>query len=277
MAKRKSFSQKMREKRRLKNKPSFDNIPRDFIFSSNLTHQLDEDEIEIFSTPFGDIPIIEDDVMFLAKSQRFVVDFAQKNQDLEEVVEDELLNVKEKLHLRLLAYKDLKKLYPNEPIINHEITEVLEKLRHTEKQKALIKENYERFDGFPIIDITYAAHFYEGTLQECLDEIFGGSNNIAENYPERPYFDGREVRRFYVFLAVEYLHEDNIEMAEKCLEVLDATEAKAASIIRTRIKMKKDPWVRRKAIAMLIGLVLLVLAIIVGVIWGIIKFFQWIF
>lgn len=229
-----------------------------------------KESIIVYETPFGKISAGEGMEMYSIKNKALLLDILAMNDSEHEEPLDELIQVEK-----------LKDKYPNEPYIYHEIGNIYRRLGEKGKFAKLAISNYERFKGYIDIDMDYFEHVYktgEGVgREEVKEKIFGTALNLHEIYPKTKAFEERTVFYFYTMLATYYIHEKNYQLAKDCTAVIRAIRPNSVEKLETMIRIKEDAVYRWKQFAMFGGIILLILAIIGGIIYGIVKFFQWIF
>jgi len=186
------------------------------------------------------------------------------------VVEDDVLS-------RLIYLEKIKTKYPNEPFIAHEIAICYKDLEEREKYEKAVKENYEKYRGYPSVDINYVLLNFEKDGIDTLDDVFGNILNIHEVYPLHGIFDSKVVKDFYAILSDIYRVRNELLIARQCAEVVVEFDSLKGNVLKQRIDFIEKPWLKWKANFLLLAIILLILSVIGGIIWGIISLFQWIF
>lgn len=228
-----------------------------------LKQRLDEAPLTKLETPFGTVFIREMEALNDIKNKAFITDLFFKE---EADVLDDLQEV----------HSDIEK-YPDEPFLYHLLATTYERLKNKVACEKQFRSNYERFKGqHPPIDIEYAAYVQEKTNNDkVVFEIFSDQNlNIHTHYPHRTAFEEEEVERFYGLMASAFINTTQFEKASACLEVLNKMESPLRLPISISLRQREKPV---QAWAIRIGLIILILLIAGGLIWGLIALFRWIF
>ncbi|MFK7980651.1 MAG: hypothetical protein AB8G86_11760, partial [Saprospiraceae bacterium] len=186
------------------------------------------------------------------------------------VEEDDVLS-------RLIYLEKIKIKYPNEPFLAHEIAICYEDLKEWEKYDKAVEENYEKYSGYPSIDINYVVLNFEKDGSDTLDDVFGNILNIHEVYPAYKMFDSKVVENFYAILSDIYRVRNELLIARQCAEIVIEFDSFKGILLKNRIDFIEKPWLRWKSRLVMGAIILLILSIIGGIIWGIVSLFQWIF
>ena len=227
-----------------------------------------EEDADYIDTPFGDILIGKGMALTTIRNKNF----------LYEVVVDEKLDGEADTLTQLINFEKLNDKYPNEPFIRHGIALCYNELKEKDKYRAAITEDFEYFNREdPNIDAAYLQLMVELKNKELASSLVGEELNMHQLYPKLKVFDEETVESFYTVMAEIFVYRKDFETAEKCAKIVSSISPKAGFFINTMIEYESDPRKRRKARILTILLILTILAVIVGIIWGIIKFFQWIF
>lgn len=228
-----------------------------------------KESYELIDTPFGEITTIEADLFFSIKDfdlRNEVIEF-EGEIDEESTPEDEVA-----------FFKSAARRYPNEPMIHYELARAYFDASKTEKYKAQTLENYENFKGFPVIDTAYMDSLEEKEKLRFFEEELGGNLFLPDIYPSKTFFDRREVKLFYAALISLFVGNKDFEKAEKCIQVLDEIgESDLAETLRMHIKWRQEPWKKYWFITKTILFIVVIIAVVGWIIWGIISLIRWIF
>ncbi|MEM6698246.1 MAG: hypothetical protein AAF806_02775 [Bacteroidota bacterium] len=259
---------KVRKKRRVRNEDAIHDDLSDKvndIFNEALLKSTNS-EIEMLSTPFGEIPHSDGMIAFQLKHKKLLFEIMGMDEEMDDPLK------------RLIFYEKCKDKYPNEPFLENGIAECYAELDREEEHEQKVKENYELFKGNPHIDLLYVRfkNEEENTLQ-FFHEMYGDELNLAKAYPKLKAFDEKVICDFYTEATFYYEKMKAYEVAKECLEVIGIFEPDRAYKMSILVDFRSDPKKKRVAVAKGIFTVLLLLAVIIGIIWGIVKLFQWIF
>lgn len=227
---------------------------------------LDED-VEILQTPFGEIKISDGTLAFAFKNKGVLLEVLTMNEEIDE--EDTLS--------RLVFFEKLNDKYPDEPYIAYEIAECYRELDKIEKAKALTISNYKKYKGFPLIDASYMMMKHDLDKEDVVDEIFGESLNIHEIYPAYTAFDTAMVAELYFVSGMIRVGRGELSTAKDCAEVVGQVDKRRGLLLRSRVDFIENPWLKWKTRFIGLLLLLAIIGIVVGVIWGVISFFRMIF
>ncbi|MEM1119236.1 MAG: hypothetical protein AAGJ18_02230, partial [Bacteroidota bacterium] len=178
---------------------------------------------------------------------------------------------------RLIFFEKLYDKYPNEPFIAHAIVECYYNLKKKEKAQALTVNNYEKYKGYPLIDVGYMELKHDLDQEDVMEEIFGKGLNIHEIYPNFKAFDADLVARIYLVAGMLCVKRGDLATAKDCLTVVNEISNVSGLFLKTKIDHAEKPWLKWKSRFFVLLLLLLVISIIGGVIWGIISLFKMIF
>ncbi|MEM0991740.1 MAG: hypothetical protein AAF847_03530 [Bacteroidota bacterium] len=258
----------IRKKRRTRSRNiRYDDLSAEMndLFNSALLKGTDT-EIEMLSTPFGEIPYSDGMIAFQLKHKKLLLEImsfdAEQNNPLE----------------HLIFLEKAKDKYPNEPFLENSIAECYLELGRKEAHQQKVEENFERFKGDPSIDLSYIRlKGKEEEAEQTFHKIFGEELNIAKIYPNFKAFDEAVICDFYTEAAFHYDQIKAYDMAKACLEVVGIFKPREAIQLSELVDLRSDPKKKRALLFKGILFLLFVLAVIVGIIWGIVKLFQWIF
>lgn len=251
-------------KRKQKTK-NFENVQK--IEELRLKYKNADAAIEVLETPFGEVMVNDRMLVDNLKSKRVLFKLLKID---EAIKEDDVLS-------RLIYLEKIKDQHPNEPFIAHEIAICYEDMEEWEKYNKTVEENYEKHQGYPSIDISYVAVNFDEYDKDIAGDIFGEELNIHQIYPRFKAFDSEMVVDFYATLSTIYKNRNELSIARKCAEIVKGLDDFKGQILEKRLDLIENPWLKRKIMFSLVILVLVILSVVVGIIWGIISFFQWIF
>lgn len=225
--------------------------------------------IQTYDTPFGKLSVGEDVEMNELTNKRLFLDILAM-----EDTEGDPLN-------QLIAFEKLKDKYPNEPYIYQEIAHAHRRLGYDKEFEEEAENNYHRFKGNFSIDLNYFEFLYNQTeiaeKEKIKKKIFGESLNLHQIYPTVKTFEGHSVFKFYSMMGISFLNNKEYQLAKDCNAIIQAIQPDTDDKMETMIRLREDSIYRYKQYAIFGGLILLIIAVIGSVIYGIVKFFQWIF
>ncbi|GEM_PF-5952733 len=261
------FHKKNKAKKRTRRSPKIGEGAKNKIGEAILQSKNFEGEIEILETPFGEILINDQMLLTTLKNKAIIFELLKIGEEIEE---SDVLS-------RLIYLEKLKDKYPNEPFLAHEISICYEDMKEWDKYDKAVKENYEKHRGYPSIDISYVSLNFDEYDTDLLDDIFGQAMNIHQVYPIFKAFDSKIVAAFYATLSTIYKNRNELLRARQCAEIVTQFNKLKGGILETRIDLIEKPWFRWKSRLIIGGIILLILSVIGGIIWGIISLFQWVF
>lgn len=265
----KTFAQRRQErKNRLAEKKE---RARDANFINWQMSNSFEFEIESLSTPFGAIQTVETDLFNTITDQDLFIElmnFSLEWEDDEDMTEAD----------NLAFFRNAAKRYPNEPLVFFELGKSYFDLKKIQKFHQQTKDNYARFKGFPMIDITYVDLLDKEVKIKFFKEEFGENLYLPDVYPDRDYFDLREVRLYYA-MALQVLSEMGLfDQARQCLEIIKKISSQKNIIyLESTIDFIQYPRKRWWNFTKAILFILFLLGLVISCIWGIISFFRWLF
>lgn len=218
-------------------------------------------------TPFGDILISEGMTLKMIRNKKF----------LYEIIVEEKLKIDDEADAltQLIHFEKINNKYPNEPFIRYAIASNYKDLNEEEKYQAAVIENFDFFNREdPNIDAAYLQLLIDQKKEELASSLVGDELNLHQLYPKLKMFDKDTIEYFYAVLTDVFAYRKDFETAMKCAEIVSSINPKEGHAIETMLEYKSDPRKMRRAA--LKGL-LIMLTILVVIIWGIVKFFQWIF
>lgn len=240
----------------------------DHIIGEDLLKSIDfQEDLRVIETPFGDIKVHDGATLYTLKNKGVLLEILTFN---EKVEEDNTID-------RLIYFEKLKDKYPKEPYIAYEIAECYNQLERDEKYDELVVENFEKFRGYPAIDITYLILKFFRDEENLVEEVFGNALNLHIIYPEYKVFDIAVVTDFYFLLGMVSKKEKELELARKFAEIVSETDTRKGLILKTGIDFEEKPWLKWRGNLMLILILVAILGIIGGILWGIVSVFQMIF
>jgi tetratricopeptide (TPR) repeat protein len=182
----------------------------------------------------------------------------------------------EKFEEAIVGFQNLIYKVPNLPLVYIELSTQLHFLKRYEEATRVISESYSKFKGLPLIDAIYAKTLDTDKADFITNELFKGSINLHEVYPHREDFLTKEAIDFYKVLTTVYLDLKKYDKAELCLNALAKFDPKGDDTIRLRARYFRlvNPI---RAYSYLMLTISLVLAILALILWGVYKFFAWIF
>jgi len=224
-------------------------------------------DTEILDTPFG--PISMNESMFITgvRNKRFVLDLQQT---MDGISEDDDID-------QLLQLEKLKEKYPKEPFAHYLVAGCYKDLKKIDKHEALLKSNVATFPHHPSIDTAYASWFIKNQDDKQIDKLFGGKLYLPDIYPNYKIFDSQVIFDFYGYMADIHKLKGDYETARKCASVVGLIDETGGHLLNKSIDYAEKPIKKWKGFAILGGLLLVVIGVVIAIIWGIIKFFQWIF
>ena len=231
-----------------------------------LKSKKNEEDIEILETPFGEIFIHDNMLAHTLKDKDVLFDLSK----IDEVEEGDTLS-------KLIFLEKLKDQYPDEPFVAHEVSICYQGMKELEKYNTLVEENYEKHQGYPVIDISYVGLNLDEYDIDIADDVFGKELNIHQLYPRFKAFDRETISQFYAILSVIYRDRNELLTARKCARIVALIDFERGDTLETYIDIIERPWLKWKAIFLGVLILLLILSLIGGIIWGIISLFQWIF
>jgi len=235
-------------------------------FGEMLVKSIKED-FDLLETDFGPIKISDGAVVYSLKNKGAFVPIASIR---DRVSDDDYLEI-------LLEYERLNQEFPGEPFINVQIADCYKHLNEEEKYAQRLKENFSKYKGDPLVDIQYTMNLDQITL-EIYESIFDPARtNIHEQYPTFKAFDPYTVTEFYALKTKHHIALKEYEVAQKCVAIVQQIDVKKARLLSAMVLYATDPAFRRKAKWTRFIVTLVVLAIIGGVIWGLITLLRWIF
>lgn len=227
-----------------------------------LKTKKEEEGIEILETPFGELFIHDDMLAHTLKDKGVLLDFSKIGDE----VEGDVLS-------KLIFLEKLKEQYPDEPFVAHEVSICYQSMKELEKYNTLVEENYEKHQGYPVIDISYVALNHDEYNIDVADEVFGKKLNIHQLYPRFKAFDRETISQFYAMLCAIYRDRNELVTARKCARVVGLLDSLRGDILEAHIDLIEKPWLKWKAIFLGILILLFILSVIGGIIWGIIRLF----
>ncbi len=117
----------------------------------------------------------------------------------------------------------------------------------------------------------------EGYGDDISDVVFGKKLNIHQVYPKFKAFDSQVVAEFYFILSQIYKGRNELVIARNCAEIVKQIDSTKGLVLETSIDFIEKPWLKWRMRFFMVIIVLVLLGIIGGIIWGIISLFQWIF
>jgi hypothetical protein len=224
-------------------------------------------EKSVLDTPFGSLSMQPGAMLQSIKSKNLLYELhlGFNTEDLDDPIE------------RLVWFKKLQGKFPNEPYPAYEVGKCYSNLKKDEQYEDVVFSNFEQFNEFPLIDCEYYDLMYEENKKNHVHQIYDEEMNLHTIYPARKAFDFDEINAFYSIRAFIFTKEKNFEMAQKCLQVLEKINSPKTDFVRAHLKITKQPWIKWLNIFALLLIVVAVLALIGGLIWGIVKLFQWVF
>jgi len=243
-------------------------LPKEEI--GDLIQQTIKEETTSLESPFGDIRINESMFLHLIRNKDFLYEMFTHDVGTPDVEKDTLE--------QLVYFEKINNKYPNEPYLRHSIACCYEHLKEKNKYQAKVKKNFEQFGGeYPMIDITYLQLMLDLGKTEIANSLVGEELNIHKIYPNIEAFDTEVVSNFYGILMDVFRNRKDIETAKKCAQIVASIDENTEDLFKIMLDFDENPWKRRGfTFLSLLGIVSII-AVILGIVWGIIKFFQWIF
>jgi len=226
-----------------------------------------KEEATTLETPFGDILTNDDMFVDTIRNKHLLFELLSSIEENEKNIEDPLAN--------LVHFEKLSDKYPNESFLKHHIALCYKDLKYKDKYRTAVKENFELFNGEdPNVDAAYIKLLLDLRKMEAASKLVGESLNIHQLYPKITAFDEDLVHKYYQYLFNIYRHRGDEETARNCLKVIENIDPRNARSLGRILDLDKKPVKKWLNLALFIGLIL---SVVVGFIWLIIKFFQWIF
>jgi len=225
-----------------------------------------KEDSEVLETDFGPIKISEGAALFGLRNKGAFVPVTSIGDRIDEEDSLELL----------LEYERLNQEFPEEPFIHVQIADCYKHLEREEKYKQKLADNYFNYKGDPLVDVEFASNV-EDMTPELYTSIFGTTLNIHERYPKHKIFDPYIVLEFYAQKANYLIALEDYDLAKQCIAIVKQIDARKARMLDARVSYYTDPAFRRKAKLMKYIFFTVVLAVLAGVIWGIVQLFRWLF
>lgn len=230
-----------------------------------ILEYLNED-ISIVETTFGEIPFSNDMFLLHMKQKELLLELLDREDYTEDVLD------------LFVIYKKLSDKYPGEPYLESSIAYCYSKLERETEYRQKVIENFKHYQGYPEIDLAYVR--LQNTVNNSNNYfgiLFGEQLNIATIYPTFKAFSENTITEFYTEAALYYGRLKAYDRAKECAAVIGIFDHSQEKALNTAIDFIGNPRKRFFGGLLTIFIVLLILAIIIGIIWGVIKFFQWIF
>ena len=176
----------------------------------------------------------------------------------------------------IIEFEKLKVRHPKEPYLYRTVASSYKTIDQ-EKYRAELRKNYELFPDYPRIAMTYGAMFGHELSTEEKRAVVGFDTDLHNRFPKYKFFDMETVVNFLSVHNYLALEAKDFEQAEKCALSVAAVEPRTGKMMLTNVKMKSDPAFKRKFFVQSAFLILFILGIAVAIIYGIVRFFQWIF
>lgn len=225
-----------------------------------------QEDFEILETEFGPIKMSDEAVFYALRNKGAFLPITSLAQD---VPEDDYIEI-------LLGYERLNQEFPEEPFIHVQIAGCYKVLNQEEKYTDRLEANFLDFQGYPSVDIEYSLSLGQMSVDQY-ESIFGKELNIHDLYPDFKAFDSYTITKFYVLKTKYYVDLKEYETAKNCVEIVKMLDLNGSRLLSSMVSYQSDPAFRRKTKLLRVLFLILVISIIGGAIWGIIKLFQWIF
>lgn len=241
----------------------------DKLIWDNFQKSIDENTAKKVLTDFGEITIHPDaQTVTLSKKAMGVL-------LMEDISAEETGEEPDDLEY-LLHVEKMYERFPEEPQFAFERAKAYLELGKAEKAKKLIFQNYEKHKGFLPIDLMYGHFRYEQEGVNLRKEIFGDQINLHKIYPKRQAFTETEFLEYAILQAIWYAKEGEYETARKIASSIGLLKPDA-QIVQTRLLVEigkiQHP---RKAKALRAMLILVIVGLLIGLIWGIFALGRWI-
>jgi len=261
-------NRKKRKPRKVRKSYRKEYLATDLDFQNDLGELIVKtikEDLKELETAFGPIKLSDGAVVYQLKNKGAflpITSIGEKNPDdyLEILLEYERLNIE----------------FPEEPFIHVQIADCLKDLNREEKYRQRLHENFLNFKGYPLVDIEYAMNL-EPMSRDQYESIFSEELNIHDAYPGFKAFDDYTVIQFYALKAKYYIALEEYETARNCIDIVEQLDVNNSRLLTVMLSYASDPSFRRKAILTRSVFLVVLLGIVGGVIWGVIRFFQWIF
>lgn len=141
----------------------------------------------------------------------------------------------------------------------------------TKEAEALTLLAYEKAPHYLFSKVGYAQYCMKQGHVDKIPEIFENKLDLAELYPKRKVFHKSEVQGFYTLMCQYYAMTKNSEMGWACYDYLKFLTPDDPSLPQLQRALIVGTFPRWKAYLMIAGIILLVIALIVLIIWGLGK------
>ena len=225
-----------------------------------------KEDFEILETEFGPIKLSDGAVVYGLKNKGAFLAISSIG---DEILDDDHLEI-------LIEYERLNQEFPEEPFIHVQIADCYKKLNREEKYFERLEENFLDYQGYPLVDIEYLMNLEDVSI-DLYESTFGKELNIHKVYQDFKAFDSYTVTQFYALKAKYYVKLEEYETARNCVAIVKEIDWMEAGLLTHMISSASDPSFRRKAMIKRGIFVVLLLGIIGGIFWGIIKLLRWIF
>jgi hypothetical protein len=166
--------------------------------------------------------------------------------------------------------------FPDLPHLAHQLVDVYRHFNRDEDPEELAIENYKKFKGELLIDVRYMASIHDEEGRFTNEEIFGDILNPHDIYSNRSFFTTEELINYLSTQIYYYINNGNPDIAQKLvntLEVITSENRRTIQGLNFEIRKKRNP-IRYKIHRYL--MIVLMLLIVVGVIWGVVALVRWI-
>jgi hypothetical protein len=149
-------------------------------------------------------------------------------------------------------------------------------LKKFDKTDEIIIRNYKVNKGLPVIDIGFMELGKKANTAEYTFLYDNELYNIHDVYPMQERFHNFEILEFYRHLGDCAINSKNILLAESCIKVVEKVDTQSFESIylRTALDKIKNPYRYNLKSFVIIAVLLGIVGLIV---WGIYRFFAWIF
>lgn len=176
----------------------------------------------------------------------------------------------------IVQFEKLKVRHPKEPYLYQAVASAYKDVDR-QKYEAELRKNYRRFPAYPRIALTYATKFAHEISDAELRLIVGHHTDIHRRFPAYKCFDRSTIINFLAIHNYLARKEKKYELALDCAESVGMFRQEEGLEMLLATRKEADPGFSRiyKILSTLFSLFLL--GVFIAIIYGIVKFFQWIF
>ncbi|MFK7932375.1 MAG: tetratricopeptide repeat protein [Saprospiraceae bacterium] len=241
-------------------------------FKTEFSDQQLIEKRTFIKTAFGDLPYSADKTFFDVSDPRALVELIQ-------IVNHEVTQTE-----YLIAFEELIQKYPDEPAFYTERTGTLVAMKQTEEAAIHIKKDVARFPNAPAIVLRDLQHRALKAANNAIQrerlivERLGENHFIGDVFPQELAFNDVEIEMFYNLWFHLFLDRKDWENAQSCIEVFKTLDRGVTTpLLQRKLNVRRNPRLRYRYKVQGILVIALFLGIIVAIIYGVVKFFQWIF